>query len=303
MPQEPIPEEEREFLHYLRVEKQASGHTVDSYARSLRLFREWAGAAFDGWCACAAEQMRDWLFCALKEEAAAATIRLRFAALRSLYRFLMRRKGLELNPMTGVSLPRKKKNLPVFLTVNQMLELLELPYRTPVPANAPEWLPFRDAAILELFYSCGMRLSELVGLNVKSVDHRFYGVRVTGKGRKERILPVGAPAMAALEKYAEMARLPKDGPLFVSRIGTRLSPRAVQQMLDKYARLSSIPFEISPHKLRHTFATHILDAGADLRSVQELLGHASLSTTQIYTHVTRARMAEAYRKAHPRATI
>ena len=214
---------------------------------------------------------------------------------------MMRRHGLEASPMTGVSLPRKKKNLPVFLTLNQMLELLELPYKAPVPANAPAWLPYRDAAILELFYSCGMRLSELVGLDVNSVDHRFRGVRVMGKGRKERILPVGAPALAALETYASMACLPKDSPLFVSRIGTRLSARAVQLMLDKYVKLSSIPFTISPHKIRHTFATHILDAGADLRSVQELLGHASLSTTQIYTHVTRARMAEVYRQAHPRA--
>ena len=168
--------------------------------------------------------------------------------------------------MTGVSLPRKKKCLPVFLTINQMVELLELPYKVPVPPNAPAWLPYRDAAILELFYSCGMRLSELVGLDVNSVDHRFRGVRVMGKGRKERILPVGAPALSALETYASMAGLPKNSPLFVSRIGTRLSARAVQMMLDKYVKLSSSPFPISPHQIRQTFATHILDAGADLRS-------------------------------------
>ena len=245
--------------------------------------------------------MRDWRFQELKDEAATSSIRLRFAALRSFYRFMMRRHGLETNPMTGVSLPRRKKTLPVFLTLNQMLELLELPYKTAVPANAPAWLPYRDAAILELFYSCGMRLSELVGLDVGSVDHRFRGVKVMGKGRKERILPVGTPALAALETYVSMACLPKNSPLFVSRIGTRLSARSVQMMLNKYVKLSSIPFTISPHKIRHTFATHILEAGADLRSVQELLGHASLSTTQIYTHVTRARMAEVYRQAHPRA--
>ena len=122
-----------------------------------------------------------------------------------------------------------------------------------------------------------------------------------GKGRKERILPVGTPALAALETYVSMACLPKNSPLFVSRIGTRLSARAVQMKLNKYVKLASIPYTISPHKIRHTFATHILEAGADLRSVQELLGHASLSTTQIYTHVTRARMAEVYRQAHPRA--
>lgn len=294
-------EPERAFLQYLEVEKQSSPHTVEVYARALRQFRTWAGASFTAWEACTAEQMRDWLFQELKDEAATASIRLRFVALRSLYLFMMRRCGLEASPMTGVSLPRKKKSLPVFLTINQMVELLELPYKVPVPPNAPAWLPYRDAAILELFYSCGMRLSELVGLDVNSVDHRFRGVRVMGKGRKERILPVGAPALSALETYASMAGLPKNSPLFVSRIGTRLSARAVQMMLDKYVKLSSIPFPISPHKIRHTFATHILDAGADLRSVQELLGHASLSTTQIYTHVTRARMAEVYRQAHPRA--
>ena len=274
-------EQEQAFLQYLEVEKQSSPHTVEVYARALRQFRGWAGDLFTGWEHCSPDQMRDWLFQELKDEAATATIRLRFAALRSFYRFMMRRRGLEASPMTGVSLPRKKKSLPVFLTLNQMVELLELPYKVPVPANAPPWLPYRDAAILELFYSCGMRLSELVGLDVRSVDHRFRGVRVLGKGCKERILPVGAPALAALEAYASMAGLPKDSPLFVSRIGTRLSARAVQMMLGKYVRLSSIPFTISPHKIRHTFATHILDAGADLRSVQELLGHASLSTTQI----------------------
>lgn len=292
---------ESDFLQYLTVERQASRHTVDSYARALRQFREWAGDDFQSWADCTADRMRDWLFHELKEEAATASIRLRFAALRSFYRFMVRRCGLEANPMAGVSLPKKKKNLPVFLTLQQMLELLELPYKTPVPANAPAWLPYRDAAILELFYSCGMRLSELVGLDVASVDHRFHGIRVMGKGRKERILPVGAPALAALETYVSMAGVPKNSALFISRIGTRLSARAVQMMLDKYVALSSIPFHISPHKIRHTFATHILDAGADLRSVQELLGHASLSTTQIYTHVTRARMAEVYRQAHPRA--
>ena len=148
-------EPEQGFLQYLEVEKQASPHTVEVYARALRQFRAWAADSFPGWENCTPDQMRDWLFQELKDEAATSSIRLRFAALRSFYRFMMRRHGLETNPMTGVSLPRRKKTLPVFLTLNQMLELLELPYKTAVPANAPAWLPYRDAAILELFYSCG----------------------------------------------------------------------------------------------------------------------------------------------------
>ncbi len=292
---------EEEFFRYLQIERLFSEHTQSVYRRTLRQFKDWKGKEFVSWESCQSEDMRDWLYQSAKEELSTATIRLRFSALRSFYRFLSKRHGLKKNPMIGISLPKKNSNLPVFLTEKQMLELLELPYQIPSPANAPAWLPYRDAAILELFYSSGMRLSELVALNVGSIDYYLQGVRVIGKGRKERVLPVGIPALAALEKYVEMAGLAVSEPLFVSRIGTRLSGRAVQYMLNKYVELSSIPFSISPHKLRHTFATHILDAGADLRSVQELLGHSSLSTTQIYTHVTRARMAEIYKKTHPRA--
>lgn len=296
-----VTKQEEEFLRYLQIERQFSEHTQSVYRRTLRQFKEWKGKSFVSWESCQSEDMRDWLYQSAKDELSTATIRLRFSALRSFYRYLSKRHGVEKNPMIGISLPKKNTNLPVFLTEKQMLELLELPYQIPPPVNAPAWLPYRDAAILELFYSSGMRLSELVGLNVGSIDHYLQGVKVIGKGRKERVLPVGIPALAALEKYVELAGLSASEPLFVSRIGTRLSGRAVQYMLNKYVELSSIPFRISPHKLRHTFATHILDAGADLRAVQELLGHSSLSTTQIYTHVTRARMAEVYKKTHPRA--
>lgn len=205
--------------------------------------------------------------------------------------------------MAEVSLPKKHVQLPVFLSIDQMLELLELPYRLPLSPSSPDWLPYRDAAVLELFYSCGLRLSELVSLDVRSVNHNRKILRVTGKGNKQRILPVGDPALAALDEYVRRAHLPETSPLFISRLGKRLSGRSVELLLKKYVKASSIPFDISPHKLRHTFATHMLDAGADLRSVQELLGHASLSTTQIYTHVTRSRLADAYRMAHPRASI
>jgi site-specific recombinase XerD len=166
--------------------------------------------------------------------------------------------------------------------------------------RAPKWMPLRDAAILELFYSSGLRLSELASLTVRDVDPFTETVRVLGKGRKERIVPVGAPALEAIQKYRHAAAA-NAGPLFINKSRRRLSARSVWLALKRYLAHAGIPQTISPHKLRHSFATHMLDAGADLRSVQTLLGHASLSTTQIYTHVTVERLKKAYDKAHPRA--
>ncbi|MEG0023898.1 MAG: tyrosine recombinase XerC [Akkermansia sp.] len=292
---------ETAFLTYLLDERQVSPHTYKAYSRFLRIFREWCADRFESWGACTPDLFREWLFEGAKEELSVASIRLRFSALRSLYQFLMKRGKIVSNPLEEVALPKKRTHLPVHLNLVQVIELLELPYHVKVPANAPAWLPYRDAAILELFYSCGLRLSELVSLNVTSINHGTQCLRVMGKGSKQRMLPIGVPALAAIEAYAQRVPLTRESPLFISRLGNRLGARSIQMLLDKYVRLSSIPFDISPHKLRHTFATHLLDAGADLRSVQELLGHVSLSTTQIYTHVTRARLAEAYRLAHPRA--
>jgi site-specific recombinase XerD len=166
--------------------------------------------------------------------------------------------------------------------------------------RAPKWMPGRDAAILELFYSSGLRLAELASLTVRDVDPFTETVRVLGKGRKERIVPVGAPALEAIQKYRHGAGV-NAGPLFINKSRRRLSVRSVWLTLKRYLAHAGIPQTISPHKLRHSFATHMLDAGADLRSVQTLLGHASLSTTQIYTHVTVERLKKAYDKAHPRA--
>lgn len=292
---------EEAFLSYLVAEKQVSPHTLSSYSRSLEMFRDWSAARFPGWTNCAPDLFREWLFELLKNNKTPATIRLRFAAIRSFFRFMRKRSFITANPMEEVSLPKRRRQLPTYLNLSQMEELLDLPYRVKAPSHCPPWLPFRDAAILELFYSCGLRLSELVSLNTESINLHTECVRVVGKGRKERILPVGAPALAALDKYANMAALGKNSPLFLSRLGKRIGARSIELLLDKYVRLSSIPFHLSPHKIRHTFATHMLDAGADLRAVQELLGHVSLSTTQIYTHVTRSRLAEAYRLSHPRA--
>ena len=289
------------FLAYMEVEKTASAHTLAAYRRTLQQFRGWMGERFVSWHDCGVDCFRGWLYEAMEQELKPASIRLRFAALRSLYTYLMLREGLAVNPLAEVTLPRARHSLPVHLSLRQMEDLLSLPLRTPVDKKSPDWLPYRDAAILELFYSCGIRLSELVGLNADALLPGENCVRVLGKGRKERLVPVGEYAMEAILNYRMRAGLEPHGPLFISRLRRRMTGRSVQLMLDKYLRCSDLPFHISPHKLRHTFATHMLDAGADLRAVQELLGHASLSTTQIYTHVTKTRMKQAFLDAHPRA--
>ena len=289
------------FLEYMESERNASPRTVEAYHRSLQLFRRWAGESFVTWEACGADIFRSWLYEAMNEELKTSTIRLRFAALRSFYEYMMRREGLQASPLAEVCLPKASQSLPVHLSLHQMEELLSLPLRVPVDKKSPAWLPYRDVAILELFYSCGMRLSELVGLNADSLHPGGNCIRVLGKGRKERLVPVGDYAREAVECYRDMAGVSGSEPLFISRLRRRMSCRSVQLMLDKYLRCSEIPFHISPHKLRHTFATHLLDAGADLRAVQEMLGHSSLATTQIYTHVTKTRMQAVYRHAHPRA--
>ncbi len=236
----------------------------------------------------------------MKSGQARSTIRLTFAALRSFYRFLVERHGLEINPLKAVQLPKTEKKLPLVLTLKQIEELLEAPFKIDHEKQAPAWMPMRDLAIMELFYSSGLRLQELTNLDVGNIDMFSETVRVLGKGRKERVVPVGAPALEAIQRYRQEARV-NAGPLFISKLRRRMRPRAVWEVLKKYLRHTSIPISLSPHKLRHSFATHLLDAGADLRSVQSLLGHASLSTTQIYTHVTVERLKKAYGQAHPRA--
>lgn len=290
------------FIRYMKAERNASPLTLQAYRRSLGQCRAWLGARFESWAACGAGDFRGWLYEAMQQELKPATIRLRFAALRSFYNYLVRYGEVQSNPLADVALPKARQGLPVHLNIKQMEELLSMPYRLPADKKSPAWLPHRDAAILELFYSCGVRLSELVSLNANALQEGEDCLRVVGKGRKVRLVPVGDYARAALAKYRQMAGISGVMPLFISRLGRRMTGRSIQLMLDKYLRYADIPFHISPHKLRHTFATHMLDAGADLRAVQELLGHASLSTTQIYTHVTKSRMQEVYRAAHPRAT-
>lgn len=291
---------EQSFLSFLATERSASPRTLRNYADALAAFREWRGGAFAGWRECRPDEFRGWLFELGKRGLARGTIRLRFAALRSFYKFLVLRRGLGVSPLAGVQLPKPQRPLPVVLTRAQAEELLGLPLRLPRSRQAPEWMPLRDAAVLELFYSSGLRIAELVGLEVADLDLLGESVRVRGKGAKERIVPVGGPALAAIARYTREAAV-RSGPLFLSKCRTRITVTAVDQLLHRYLARSSIPFRVSPHKLRHSFATHMLDNGADLRSVQSLLGHASLSTTQIYTHLSRERVRRAYDAAHPRA--
>ena len=286
-----------EFLRYLAIERNASPRTLKAYRQALTAFR---AENKTPWKTCTANDFRDYLFAITKRGQARSYVRLQFSALRTFYQFLAARKGLRRNPLREVQLPKIDKKLPLVLTRRQIEELLAAPARVAKNRAAPGWMPLRDVAIMELFYSSGLRLSELAAVDVADVDLYTESVRVFGKGRKERICPVGLPALEAISRYRAAANV-HSGPLFINKGRRRMSTRSIWLILKRYLRHTSIPISISPHKLRHSFATHMLDRGADLRSVQALLGHASLSTTQIYTHVTVERLKKAYAEAHPRA--
>lgn len=288
------------FIEFMSTEKNSSPRTLENYTLAIRLFREWLGDRFTTWRDLTADHFRAYLFELLKAELKRSTIRLRFAAFRSFYKYLVHRRGYPKSPVAEVELPKADKPLPVVLTLAQIEELLALPLKLPLEKQAPEWMPLRDAAILELFYSTGLRLAELAALDVEQIDTMNECVKVMGKGSKERIVPIGSYALTAMQKYQSAAEI-QQGPLFLSKLQKRLSTRSIGNVLNKYLQHSSIAFKVTPHKFRHSFATHLLDHGADLRSVQALLGHASLSTTQIYTHVTKERLRKAYDAAHPRA--
>lgn len=294
-PGDPLAEE---FFRYLEVERNASPRTLIAYRQALKDFR----AKKEGrtWRNCQADEFRDYLFDLMKRKQARSYIRLQFSAFRTFFRFLVERKKFRNDPVRELQLPKTEKKLPLVLTGQQIDELMAAPLRAPKQRSAPAWMPLRDAAILELFYSSGLRLHELASLNVADLDVYTESVRVLGKGRKERVCPVGAPALAVVSQYRSAANV-QTGPLFLNKSRRRISPRSIWLILKRYLRYTSIPIALSPHKLRHSFATHLLDRGADLRSVQALLGHANLSTTQIYTHVTVERLKKAYAEAHPRA--
>jgi len=286
-----------EFLRYLTNERNASPRTLKAYRHALTGFRAQNKTP---WKNCTGDNFRDYLFALMKHGQARSYVRLQFSALRTFYQFLTARKRFRRNPVQEVQLPKMEKKLPLVLTRQQVEELLTAPAREQKSRSAPSWMPLRDVAIMELFYSSGLRLSELAALDIADVDPYTESVRVFGKGRKERVCPVGLPALEAIQKYRAAANV-HTGPVFINKAHRRMSVRSIWLVLKRYVRHTSIPISVSPHKLRHSFATHMLDRGADLRSVQALLGHASLSTTQIYTHVTVERLKKAYADAHPRA--
>ena len=288
----------KEFLDHLGDGKNYSPQTLRSYRQALGQFRNFRPSL--EWKAATADDFRAYLFDLMKRDRSRATIRLSFAALRSFYNYLTDRNIIPTNVLKLLSLPKLEKKLPQFLTVPQVTTLMDQPTTRRKSKQAPEWMAARDAAILELFYSSGLRLAELAELDVRDLDPIGETVRVMGKGSRERIVPVGGLALEALSRYRHQANV-QAGPLFLNKSRKRLGHRSIWLLLKTYVREAGLPATLSPHKLRHSFATHLLDNGADLRSVQSLLGHASLTTTQIYTHVTTERLKRAYDAAHPRA--
>jgi integrase/recombinase XerC len=294
-----------DFLGYLSVEKGHSSNTISAYAHDIRTFIDFMEDIHEDRENLSLSditylEIRAYLADLQRRGYSKRTIARRLAAVRALFSYLCKKGIVSHNPVKGIRTPKEGRRIPSFLREDEVVSLLECP-----SGDTP--LKFRDRAILETLYATGLRVGELVGLNLDSVDLTTGFVRAYGKGSKERIVPIGAKAEEALVKYLERgrpglaARGRESCALFLNCNGTRLSRRAVQIMVNKYIEKASIDKKISPHALRHSFATHLLDHGADLRAVQELLGHASVSTTQIYTHMTRKRLRVVYDKAHPRA--
>ena len=301
----------REFLTFLEKERNDSPNTVKAYGRDLGLFQEFCGEYFgrgSGWSWDGVDRLavRSFMGELGRRGLAKRSVSRAISTLRTFYKFLNMHHGVRANPALAVRSPKLEKKLPAYLDRTAIDGLFELAESA---AREGGFKEVRDLAMLEVFYSTGMRLSELVGLNIPDLDLISDRVKVRGKGRKERILPVGRKAVKSLRRYMEsreelLARVRRHGDrraVFLSVRGTRLSARGVQWAVRGMLKLVDTRSELKVHSLRHSFATHLLDAGADLRAVQELLGHSSLSTTQIYTHTSVERLKEVYQKSHPRA--
>ncbi len=282
------------FLQYLGAERNASEHTLLNYQLDLQQFVGFVG--HQRFADMIALDIRRFVAQLSTAHASRRTIARKLSCLRSFFRYLCREGTLEHNPAAAVPTPKLERRLPQFLDEQQVVRLLDAP-----PTNT--WRGLRDRAMLETLYSTGTRVSELVGLNLDDLDEISGTMLVRGKGKKERLCPIGETALRAIRSY--LAKRPKTlrvpYAIFVSQKGTRITTRQVDRLLVRYVRQAQLPAAIGPHALRHSFATHLLDRGADLRSVQELLGHANLTTTQIYTHVTAQRLKKIYDQVHPRA--
>jgi len=301
------------FFQHLAIDRGASLYTTRNYKQALFEFHKWhcdERKQTPDWPQMARDDFRAYLRFLGRNNLGRAAIQLRFCALRSFFKFLIRRGILAASPIKNLSLPKMGRRLPKFLTANQMSDLLDAPLKMPVPGKGParasaEVICRRDVAILETIYSCGLRISELCGLQAQDLNWDGKLVRTRGKGKKERLVPIGDPALSAIQAYWQL--LPQtpagDSPVFLARYAANraVSARDLQLRLKKYLAIAGLDPQMTPHKLRHSYATHLLDAGADLRSVEELLGHAHLDTTQVYTHVTTERLKKAYDIAHPRA--
>lgn len=308
-----------DFERHLTAERNASPHTRAAYLRDLAQF---AACAFGDrpppfdWTAPDRFAARGFLVACQKAGASPATVRRKLSSVRAFYNFLIREEHVRHNPCAGLRGPRLRRKLPGVLAARQVPALLQAPLQEleerrrrekKPPALAAVYAAWRDTAVLELLYSTGARVAEAAALRRGEADLLGGVVKLRGKGRKERLGVLGKPALAALRQALELAALiwPRsagdNAPLFLNLKGGPLTPRSIQRLTKRWAARAGLPPPLTPHRLRHTFATHLLEAGADLRSVQELLGHASLSTTQIYAHVTVERLREIYRRAHPRA--
>jgi integrase/recombinase XerC len=290
-----------DFLDYLTYERNVSINTIEAYRDDLESF---TGFLCNDYLVLGRDQLdlkridhlaiRSYLAHLARKKLSRSSIARHLSALRSFFKYLMREEIVSANPARMVATPRREKHLPAVLQTSDVAVLLEMP-----DLSTP--LGVRDRAWLELMYASGLRISELVGVDIDDVELRARLVKVRGKGAKERIVPFGTKAQEAIRSYLEVRNTPDEDALFVNYRGQRITTRSVRRLFNGYVRDASLRAGVSPHTLRHSFATHLLNAGADLRAIQELLGHASLSTTQKYTHLNDWQLVEVYKKAHPRA--
>lgn len=283
------------FLRYLAEVRQLSIHTVSNYRRDLNHFTEFCSdLALANAEQVLATHVRQYVGHQHRKGLASATIQRRLSALRSFYRYLGQKEKLRVNPALGISAPKQRRKLPRTMDADELQHFLS--------GSAEDWFEVRDLAMAELFYSSGLRLAELTQLDLDSIDPRSKLITVTGKGRKTRTVPVGSHALQAIERWLTIRpEQPSERALFLSQRGSRISSRSIQQRIHKLGLTRGMARDVHPHMLRHSFATHLLESSGDLRAVQELLGHADIATTQVYTHLDFQHLAKVYDSAHPRS--